>query len=330
MIRRLVFAESTPRPSDQAGVEAVVQVRLEHEDPQRGLACQRAWPAVRTLADVEPGFSPRELPAFLEELLGYLRRRAGEAEAAGPRTPEALVPGAAREAQGLLRLEARLPAQVEAWLAHRAPRSHALLAAEFRLLTRSAVYVIEKRPPGSQPRLALAWRPAGEPAWVPLRCPLLSAADALSRGEVPELGAALPAGQGEPAALLLRSVIEARWLSRRLPPGLCWDAGTQTYSLRGVPAGPAASEHRIQSRPPSGELPPAPAAGRRPNPHNPPGLLVGLSLHVHGLLQPFELDIDPHDDLPLPVVERALAWLLGPAPESGSLYLDAQGRPPRD
>jgi hypothetical protein len=57
---------------------------------------------------------------------------------------------------------------------------------------------------------------------------------------------------------------------------------------------------------------------------------VGLSLHVHGLLQPFELDIDPHDDLPLPVVERALAWLLGPAPESGSLYLDAQGRPPRD
>lgn len=328
MIRRLVFAEDTPQPAEAEGSEAFALVRLEHEDQERGLACRRAWPSVRTLADVEPGFSRRPLPQFLEELVAYQRRRASDPAPEGRLGP--LASQARAEAGDLARLEARLPAQVEAWLAQRAPRSHALLSAEFQLLTRSSVYVIERRPAGSQPRLNLSWRPAGEPAWVSLRCPLLTAADALARGEVPELGAALPAGQGAAAAQLLRSVIEARWLTRRLPPGLCWDAGQQTYALRGVADSPQAGEHRVQSRPPEPELPAAPAAGRRPDAKNPPGLLVGLSLHFPGLLQPFELDVDPHDDLPLPVVERALAWLFGSPPERGSLYLDAQGRPPHE
>jgi hypothetical protein len=309
MIRRLVFSERLPSSTAAAGQEAEVWVRLEWEAPQRGLRARRAWPAARTLADLSASYQPALLPRFLEELLAL---------------PESAA------------VEAEVPAQVEAWLAHRAPQSHNLLQARTLLRTRSSVYVIERQRPASGRPLGLFWRPAGERSLVALRCPLLSAAEVLARGEVPSFGAALPTGVVAESVALLRALIESRWLSRRLAPGLTWDAAVQCYALRSAPAGPRCSEHLSapgevattavaisgigQTRP---QLRPADAK-------NPPGLLLGVSLLCPGFSQPFELDLDPHDDLPFAVIRTALAWLLGEAPAEGTLYLDSQGRPPRE
>jgi hypothetical protein len=314
MIRRLVFAERLPSSSAVDGQEAEAWLRLEWEVPQRGLRALRAWPAARTLADLKAEFFSADLPRFLDELL--------------------LLPEAAA-------VESEVPAQVEAWLAHRAPKSHALLQRRTQLRTRTSVYVIERHAPVAGRPLGIFWRPAGELALVPLRCPLLGAADLLARAELPSFGAALPPGMQAESVTLLRALIESRWLSRRLAPGLVWDALQQTYALRRSPAGPRCQEHLSSpspekaddkpAAPPPGQADPLGASGRRhADLKNPPGLLLAASLHCPGLTQAFELDLDPHDDLPFAVIRAALAWLLGDAPPAGTLYLDGHGRPPRD
>lgn len=203
-------------------------------------------------------------------------------------------------------LEVRVPSEIQAWIQRKAPRTWSLLLENTQLLQRGEAYVLDRTPD----RLEITRRPEGVLRAEDLTCPLLDLCDALSRDRIPGVsGVVAKSQQLEPALRLVRQVLVSRWLTRRLGPGLVWHGPSQTYRLRTHPDAPRLSEVAWA---------------------NEPGVPGRLSLELEGTVQPFELDVDPHDDLPIAVARRGISWLLDPARTTETLFLDRRGKRPSE
>ena len=203
-------------------------------------------------------------------------------------------------------LEARVPPELQTWIQRKAPRTWSALVEHAEVLQRGEAYVLAREQDG----LEITRRPEGALRAEALSCPLLDLCDALARDQIPGVsGVVKKSARLEEARRLLRQTLVSRWLQRRLSPGLVWQADTRTYRLRSAPEGPRLAEVAWA---------------------NEPGVPGTLALEIPGHVQPFEIDVDPHDDLPLAVVRRGIAWLLDPARTAETLFLDETGRRPAE
>jgi len=275
---RIVFAHghlAAPAPGAPAGTEARARVRIAVVDADRDLEAWRAIPRARRLADVRSPWCDVDLPQDVDVLL---MSRGQES------------------AHGDLHVEALVPAELQAELEQRAPRTWQRLLSRTRLLQRDGVWHVARS--GAAARLL--WRPAGEMAALERESPLIGLADHLARGHLPGL-----ADPGPVALALVRSVLEAHWLARRLGPELAFNSATGAFTLRLAP-GPSLVELA-----------------------DPEATDLRFELHL-GDNTRVPLDASAGAGVPVPVARRALAWLLGGPPTDTGLFLDPSGAAPAE
>jgi hypothetical protein len=278
--RVLLFAHGLPH-TGAGDVEFSAAVRVQVQDEERGLRSLRAVPDAMQLGGLSAGYTPQPFPALLEAI---------EQELGADDPP----------------LEARVPSELQLWIQRNAPRTWAKLVDSAQILQRGEAFVLERSAAG----LAITRRPDGVLSAIDLSCPLLVLCDALARERIPGVsGVVKKTADLEDARRLVRQVLVSRWITRRLSPGLVWEAAAKSYRLRSEPDGPRLTETAWA---------------------NEPGVPGTLSLELPGSVQPFELDVDPQDDLPLVVVRRGIGWLLDPARKAETLFLDAGGRRPAE
>ncbi|QDU65851.1 hypothetical protein [Engelhardtia mirabilis] len=287
---RLELAHGLPRTprgavDDSARMpEAFAHARVIQEGGADGLRALRRWPGVTRLGDAADTWRWEPLPDLVEGLLASL------------------------ESAGAAQLEVHAPAEVQEALRQRAPRTWQLLLQRTRLVQRGEAWSLERR--GSDLRVTYLPEHASGP--IEVDCPLLSLAARLrGGGELgPESGGEMweRAGRDE-VRKLLRELLRARWLHRRLPPGVRWNAADGTFDLRH-------SETRPRVREDLGE-----GAGDVPR---------RLFVQCEALSTQLEFACAPGSELPLAVVRAGLTWLLDRARDEPSVVLTRDGQFPRE
>ena len=282
MTRRVLLLDhALPLVASGSDEEFHARVRVQLQDPERGLRSLRSFGEAGTLGHLRGASTLEAFPAVIEELVSEIE----------PHEPE---------------LEVRVPSEIQTWIQRKAPRTWSLLLENTQLLQRGEAYVLER----TATQLEITRRPEGVLRAEDLTCPLLQLCDSLSRDRIPGVsGVVAKSQQLEPAIRLIRQVLVSRWLTRRLGPGLIWHGPTQSYRLRSHP-----------------DLPRLTEGGQAAE----PGAPAHLSLELAGTVQPFELDVDPHDDLPLAVVRRGISWLLDPSRTAETIFLDRRGKRPSE
>jgi hypothetical protein len=311
---------SRPVERDDA-IEAFVRARVTALDGAGEPLGWVAWPEVRVLGDAVGAWRWAPLPGLLEGLASEGRRarggrapaRTGDAPASAPgeggpthaatvapwpepapklEVPKLEVPKLEVPKLEMPELEAHVPAEVQEHLRRDAPRTWQHLLQNTRLLQRGECYRLAI----VQGALAIEHRPAGAGSPRRLGSELLALAWGLRRGD----------RFSGPESLLLGELLRARWLHRRLPPGLRWNAADQRTSLRSDPE--LRLGERLDAR----------------------GIPIELELAAGDPEAPRVLPCAPGDGLPGGVVRAALGWVLGHAREGEELYLDPSGVLPRE
>lgn len=270
---RLVFAHGplrAPTSSSAPGSEARALLRAGVVDDERGLEASLAVPAATRLGDVLSPWILVDLPHALEALV------------------ESFDDGAT--------VEAAVPAAVRAELERHAPRTWQRLLTRTRVVQRDAAWRVSRAHGG----LEITWQPAGDGVPVERTSPLLALADHLVRGRLPGLAEPPPA-----ALALLRRVLAGRWLTRRLPPELTFDARRGALHLRLAPERAAVRELEASEG----------ADGH------------ALELELPGA-PPLRLQAAPGAGVPPRVARAALAWLLAGPRADATLFLDGSGSEP--
>lgn len=283
---RIEFAHGSLRPVDRrqdgvpSSIEAFARTRITAVDAEGQSLGWYAWPEVRVLGDAVGAWRWSALP----DLLLGLRSASG--------APLRRILGAARTAETGPELEAHVPAEVQETLRRQAPRSWQILLQGTRLLQRGEAYRLAIQ----RGDLFLEHRPAGAGTPQRLTSDLLTLAHSLG---APERFSA-------PERVLLTELVRARWLHRRLPPGLRWDGSRRTFALRVEPS-LQVREH-LDSR----------------------GVPIALELVAATGGTPLELPCRPGAGLPVGVLRAGLEWLFAAPRESEELYLDPRGVLPRE
>jgi hypothetical protein len=271
-------------PTDAlSGVETFALVRVTAEDPRTGRRAWVAHPAVTRLGDARSEWRFEALPALVA---GLVEVRLGGGFA-GPQ------------------LEAHVPAEVQEQLRRLAPRTWQLLVQHTKLLQRDESFQLELRAGA----LHLRFRPAGADPAQTLASPLLELAAVLRAGPpgAPQSQSSWSAVGAAEARALLVEWLRARWLHRRLPPGLRWLAPEDQFALRR-----SSSEPRLRER------------------RNGDGVPTSLELTSRDLTAPLDLDVAPGTAVPFDVARAGLGWLLDPSRAETMLFLDGAGRFPRE
>jgi hypothetical protein len=249
-------------------IEGFVRARLSLTDELGARQAWLAWPDVTELSDVQREWSWQPLPALLNRLL-----EAGESG----ELPE---------------IEAHVPAEVQEQLRRTAPTSWQLLLQRTRLLQRGDVYRISI---GEQ-RVSIEHRLAGMADSEPLDSPLLDLANEIVRSS--DLSPA--------ERFLATELLRARWIHRRLPPGISWRPEEALFQLRSDP------DVRIREV------------------IAPTGTPEAFELLRAGALETRTLDARPGSKVPRAVLRAALGWILDPTRTQSELFLDPRGEVPRE
>lgn len=261
--------------------EAFARARLADVDGAGDVRALRRWPSVAKLGDATSPWRWEPLPDLLFGVLGS-------------------------SDEG--RIEVAAPAEVQDVLRRRAPRTWQLLQQRARLVHRGEAYQLARV--GAE--LHIAHAADGDATARSLESPLLSLAarlvgDGLLAAE--GRGEAWERAGDEEVRRLIAELLRARWLHRRLPPGVRWNASEQTYDLRHAETHPRLREDFGSAS---------------------DGIPRRLFVQCDAISAQLDFECAPGDDLPLCVVRAGLDWLLDPARGGDSLVLTPQGEFPRE